>query len=83
MKENPCLTSVSVRNLKKVAVESVRNFYKLSNAKPQSSMSEIEEEELLKASCRCCALEEAYAIILGIHYDAAAEIIHAEAKSSS
>ncbi len=61
-------------SLKTAAIDAIREFDKL-NASPNCN-----KEKLMKAACRSCDLQEAYAIIVGISYDLAAELLHDEAN---
>lgn len=46
------------------------------------SIPSIQHEELVKAAAHSCAMTEAYAIMVGIGYDMAAEYLHREEQNN-
>lgn len=67
--------------LKDEAVEAICEFEKLNNT--LSDRDTVHNEQLHNLACRSCALQEAYAMMIGLGYDDAAEILHEIARTPS
>ena len=70
-----------IARLKSAAVEAINDFNKLY-AIPVDG-NEAHAAEMAKAAARSCHMQEAYAIILDIGYDLAAEILHDAARGQN
>jgi len=68
----------NLNSLKEAAIEAVREFKRLY-AIPTNG-SDAHAREIARAAATSVTMQKAYAIMLGIGYDMAAEIIHEEAK---
>ena len=70
--------------LRDAAIEAVSRFEGLNalqNSEPGRYYSKPYQEELCKAACESCAMQDAYALAFGLGYDDAAAILHKVMRS--
>jgi hypothetical protein len=67
--------------LREAAVNAIREFERIADLHHGHTTKAGEQNiDLVRAAARSCAMQEAYAIMLGISYDTAAGLLHKETR---